>query len=189
MGINSPVATEYSSREFLLGLYAEEEKLMAGARKLRSEGFQIHDVFTPYPVHGLDEAMGLRRSRLALVTFFVGFTAMSAALLLQFWTSAVDWNINVGGKPENSLLAFLPVTFELTVLFGGLATAAAFFWRCGLFPGAKPPLAEISQDRRITDHLFIVALERRDASFRDAAARRVFSETGTVEILERSVVT
>ncbi len=179
---------EFSSREFLLGLYAEEEKLMAAARCLRMEGFQIHDVFTPYAVHGLDEAMGLRRSRLPIVTFLVGFTAMSLALWLQFWTSAVDWNINVGGKPENSLLAFLPVTFELTVLFGGLATAAAFFWRSRLFPGGKPLLSEISQDRRITDHLFVVALERRDASFRDDVARKIFSETGSVEILERSVL-
>lgn len=178
-----------NSREFLLGLFAEEENLMAAARRLRTEGFQIHDVFTPYAVHGLDEAMGVRRSRLPIVTFVVGFTAMSLALLFQFWASAVDWNINVGGKPENSLLAFLPITFEITVLLGGLATAAAFLFRSRLFPGAKPILAEISQDRRITDHLFVIALERKDASFRDGLARRIFGETGAVETLERSVVT
>lgn len=180
---------ERGSREFLLGVYAEDERLLAGARRLREEGFQIHDVFTPYAVHGLDEAMGLRRSRLPIVTFLAGFAAMALALALQFWTSAIDWNVDVGGKPDNSLLAYLPVTFELTVLFGGLSTVAAFFLRSGLFPGAKPPLAEIASDQRITDHLFVVALERRDASFRDEAARRVFSETGAVEVFERSVLT
>lgn len=176
------------SREFVLGIYADEGKLLAAARRLRDEGFRIHDIFTPYAVHGLDEAMGLRRSRLPIVTFVVGFLAMAAALGFQFWTTGVDWNVNVGGKPTNSLLAFLPVTFELTVLFGGLATAAAFFARSRLWPGARPLLPEISADRLITDHHFVIALERRDASFNDERARRLFLENGAIEILERSVV-
>lgn len=178
-----------TSREFVLGIFDEESKLLVAARRLRDEKLKIHDIFTPYAVHGLDDAMGLRRSRLSLVTFVVGFIAMSLAFGFQFWASAIDWNINVGGKPENSLLAFLPITFELTVLFGGLATAVGFFFRSRLWPGAKPFLPEISADRTITDHRFVIALERHDAAFDDQKVKKVFGETGAVEVLERSVIT
>jgi len=171
-------------KEFLFGIFTDESKLLKAVRRLRSEGFEIRDVLTPYAVHGLDDAMGLRRSRLAVVTFIAGLTGLILSMAFQFWTSTVDWPVNVGGKPVNSTLAFLPVSFEITVLFGGLATVLAFFLRTRLRPGAKAVLLE----QGITNDRFVIVLERKDASFEETRARALLREGGAEAITEKSVV-
>ena len=109
--------------------------MLAAVATLRSAGVAIHDVFAPYPVHGLDQAMGIRRSRLPFVTLLAGLGGLCFALAFQYYTAVFDWPLDVGGKPENSTLAFVPVCFELTVLIGGLGTVGAFLLRARLFPG------------------------------------------------------
>jgi len=122
----------------LAASFTDESALLAAMREARARGFRVHEVFTPYPVHGLDEVLGVRRSRLAWVTLAGGLAGLVGAVALQVWGAVIDWPLNVGGKPANSALAFLPISFEATVLVGGLATAAAFFWRSRLGPRAKP---------------------------------------------------
>ncbi len=154
----------------LFAIFTDEGKLLAATKALRDQAIPIADVFTPYAVHGLDDAMGLRRSRLPVVTFLAGLVGLAIAMLLQCWTSAVDWPINVGGKPFMSIPAFIPVAFELTVLIGGLSTVLALFIRTGLYPGAKKPLAH----PKVTDNHFAIALEKnaiRNASEVDALLR------------------
>lgn len=172
------------TKEYLFGIFTDETKLLKSVRRLRGEGFPIHDVLTPYAVHGLDDAMGLRRSRLALVTFFAGLAGLVLATAFQFWTSVFDWPINVGGKPANSSLAFLPVAFEITVLVGGLSTVLAFFLRSRLRPGAKAHLLE----QGITNDRFVIVLERKDASFQETKARAILRDSGADGITEKSVV-
>ncbi|HSA59132.1 MAG TPA: DUF3341 domain-containing protein [bacterium] len=171
-------------KEYLFGIFTDETKLLRSVRRLRGEGLTVQDVLTPYAVHGLDDAMGLRRSRLALVTFFAGLFGLILAMGFQFWTSAFDWPLNVGGKPANSTLAFLPVTFEITVLIGGLSTVLAFFLRTRLRPGAKALLLE----QGITNDRFVVVLEKGHPHFEEEKARRILMETGTDAITERSIV-
>jgi hypothetical protein len=92
--------------------------------------------------------MGLRRSRLTWVCFLAGLTGGSSALAFQVWTSAVSWPLNIGGKPFASYPAFVPVTFELTVLSAALVSAAAFLFRSRLFPGRRSaPLPRVTDDR------------------------------------------
>jgi hypothetical protein len=171
-------------KEYLFGIFTDETRLLRSVRRLRWEGFAIQDVLTPYAVHGLDGAMGLRRSRLALVTFFAGLAGLIFAAWLQFWTAAFDWPLNVGGKPANSTLAFLPVAFEITVLVGGLSTVLAFFLRSRLRPGAKALLLE----QGITNDRFVVVLEKGRPDFEEEKARRILRESGTDAITEKSVV-
>jgi hypothetical protein len=114
------------------------------------------DVFSPYPLHGIDEVAGIRRTRIAAVCLAGGVAGLALGLWLQYWTSAVDWPLDVGGKPWNSLPAFLPVAFELTVLFAGLATAAALLVRSRLRPGRRPRLAGLG----ITDDRFALVVAR-----------------------------
>src|SRR5205809_8146771 len=122
---------------FVVATFSDADSLLRAVEATRKENFKVYDVYAPYPIHGLDHAMGIRRSRLPWVTFIVGMCALTGALILQFYTSVLDWPLNVGGKPNNSTLAFLPVTFELTVLLGGLSIAAALFIRARLYPGKK----------------------------------------------------
>jgi len=129
----SPVSQRRFAAQF-----ASEEPLLAATREARERGFSIDDVFTPYAVHGLDEAMGLAPSRLPWVCFGAGLTGLVSMLSFEIWTSAVSWRLNVGGKPFDSLPAFIPVAFEFTVLCAGLGSVAALLLRTKLWPGRAP---------------------------------------------------
>jgi hypothetical protein len=115
----------------VVGFFDSDHALMEAARRTRdargTSGIETFDVFSPYPIHGMDDAMGLKRSPLPFVTFGAGLTGFCCAFLLQYITSAVDWPLIVGGKPFNSWPAFVPIMFELTVLFAGLCTVAGMF--------------------------------------------------------------
>ena len=170
-------------RQFLVATFSSEDALRGAARRLRDHGFRIHDVYTPYPVHGMDEVMGLRHSRLPIVTLVGGLAGCAAALAMQFYTAVFDWPLNVGGKPPNSTLAFVPITFELTVLCAGLGTAAAFLTRSRLVPGARA--AQFAA--RTTEDVFALVLSVRDVMFNAVEARRLLLESGAAGVAEKEV--
>jgi len=150
----------HSIRKFLVGVFDEEDNIMGATKKIHDQGIKIYDVYTPYAVHGLDEAMGVKRSRLPFVTLVAGLLGCLLAVVFQEWVFTMDWPMIVGGKPHNSLPAFIPVTFELTVLIGGLTTVLAFFIRSRLRPGKKLKILDLN----ITDNKFVMAIEKVDAS-------------------------
>jgi len=130
------------SRRIDVAVFASEDAFLDAARACRVRGFEIVDARSPHPVHGFDEIAGIRRTRLPAATLVAGIVGLSLGTWLQFWTSAKDWAIDVGGKPWNSMPAFLPITFELTVLCAGLTTVAVLLVRSGLRPGRVASLAE-----------------------------------------------
>jgi hypothetical protein len=142
------------SQKVLIAGFAGEEDLLQAVAAVRERGWPIVEAFTPYPVHGLDRAMGLRRSRLSVACFLSGLTGLALALLFQFWTTAWDWPLNVGGQPWNSLPAFVPVTFEAMVLFAGLGLVLAWLIRSRLYPGKEAALALPEQ----TDNRFVLVV-------------------------------
>ena len=142
-------------RTLVLGVFLREQDLVAAARATRSAGHRIHDAFTPYAVHGLDQAMGLPPSRLPRLCFALALGGLLLAGFGQFWISAVDWPLDVGGKPFNSLPAFLPGMFEVMVLLSGVGTVLAVFWRSGLRPGKQAWLAHA----QASDDRFVLAVE------------------------------
>lgn len=169
------------SRRIVLGVFADESDLLNVTREARESGLQIIDAFTPYAVHGLDAAMGLRASRLPWVCFFAAITGAALKLWFEFWTSMVDWPLNIGGKPWNSLPAFVPVTFEVMVLTAGLATVFVFLLLARLRPGKRPAVAH----PRVTDDRFVLVLEETDARFDIASVRRLFAKYGAQAIEQR----
>ena len=112
----------------------------------------------------------------------MGASALVFALLAQFYTSVLDWPLNVGGKPDNSTLAFIPITFELTVLIGGLATVAALFVRARLYPGKREQLAV----EGVTNNTFALVLRRRDDAFDTQRARALLEQSGADGIEEKA---
>lgn len=160
----------------LIATFDDPGRLLDAVRRARERGFAVEDVFAPLPVHGLDEALGRRPSRLGLVTFAGGLAGMLGAVALQVYTAVVDWPLEVGGKPPNSALAFLPVTFELTVLAAGLATAAAFLLRSRLRPRLSAPRLPAA---RVTDDRFALVLA---APLEEAEARALLAAAGAVEV-------
>jgi hypothetical protein len=117
------------SRRVLEVAFADEAHLLDGVAEARRSGHEVLEVYGPYPVHGLPEALALPPSRLPWVCLAFGLVGLVGGLALQAWTSAVDWPLDVGGKPLYSWPAFIPVAFELVVLLAGLGTVAVFLWR------------------------------------------------------------
>ena len=166
----------------LIAVFEREDDLLHAAAAARKEGLHIIDAFSPHAVHGLDRAMGLRPSRLPWVCFVLGLLGAGAILLFQYWTTAMSWPLNVGGKPWNSLPAFIPVTFEVMVLCAGVGTVLAFIWKSGLRPGRQSTLSNL----RVTDDRFALAIGK-TASFDRAALEKLFSPFHPVAFEERSL--
>ncbi|MHC5108868.1 MAG: DUF3341 domain-containing protein [Planctomycetota bacterium] len=168
-------------RRFVLAVFNSEEEILAAASDARQRGLSIADAYTPYAVHGLDKAMDLRPSRLPWVCFALGLAGATFKVWFEFWTSASAWPINVGGKPWNSLPAFVPVTFEVMVLFAALSTVAAFLVGRRLLPGKRSKLASPG----VTDDEFALVIEETDASFRLNEVRDRLREMGATSVEER----
>jgi Protein of unknown function (DUF3341) len=145
-------------KKFIVGNFTDEAVLFPAVKKVRKAGYKIHDVYTPFPIHGLDKAMGLRDTSLHTAGFFYGMTGTMTALGFITWALTTDWPLNFGGKPYFSLPAWIPVTFELTVLFAAVGMVLTFCYLCQLAPFVKKDHFNL----RATDDTFTMALECTD---------------------------
>jgi hypothetical protein len=143
------------SKKVLYGLYNDEEDLKSAVVTANASHLDIMDVFTPFPVHGLDPIMGLKESRLHYLGFIYGATGALFGFLAMTWIFTSDWPILFGGKPNWSVPAFIPITFEMTVLFAAWGMTLTFYTICGLWPGVKAK----TLDNRITDDKFCLAFD------------------------------
>ena len=134
------------SERILLATFEHEDDLLAATRVVRGKGYHIVDAFTPYAVHGLERAMGLKPSRLTWVCFACGMFGAISMLWFEHWSASVNWALDVGGKPWNSLPSDVPVAFESAVLFAGFGTVFALFYICRLFPGKKVDMIDPTLD-------------------------------------------
>jgi hypothetical protein len=161
-------------RKGIYGLLAEFDDpaaLLAAVRRAYAEGYRRMDAYTPFPVEGLADALGFRRTRVPLVILVGGVVGCLGGYLLQYWCNVVDYPINVGGRPLNSWPSFLPVTFELTVLCAALAGVFGLLALCGLpMPYHslfnEPRFAQASRDR------FFLCIEQADPKFDREATRQ-----------------
>lgn len=164
----------------LVATFAHERDLLDAADRLRHAGFQLRDVYAPYPVHGLDRVLGLRPSRLSWVCFVCGAIGLLGMLWFEHWTAAIDWPINVGGKPWNSLPADVPVAFEALVLLAGFGTVLALFVVSRLYPGRPAQMPS----PRVTDDRFALVVEQSNAIVNAQSVRRALGETNVLSIDE-----
>jgi hypothetical protein len=164
-------------RRGLLALYDNPDSLLRAAAQTREHGYADVDAFTPYPVHGLSEALGIRKSWVPYVTLVMGLSGAAAGLFFEIWTMGIDWPLNVGGKPFVALPAYIPVMFEAGVLIGGTMTLTALFIACGL-PNLKKPIL----DRDITNDRFALYVPDSGPEWNEERALRFLHATGPVEV-------
>ncbi len=167
------------SNRYCIGYFENEHDVVRAVADARASDYDVQDVFTPYPVHGLDKAMGLAPSRLVWVGIGAGVLGLTLGLAFQAWTSAYDWPIIIGGQPFLAWPAFIPVTFELTVLLSGIIGVLALLACTKLWPGRAAPKL-----RRVSDDRFAIVLVQSDASIDAAEMVASLWEYGAVEVDE-----
>ena len=160
----------------IYGLYDDETDLLRAVKAAKDKHMDIMDVFSPFPVHGLDPLLDLSESRLHIAGFFFGLTGCLLGFLFMSWTLGFDWQVIYGGKPYWPVPSFIPITFELTVLFSAVGMVVTFYTICGLGPGVTNPVL----DDRITDDKFCIAFDTSHADSGDV--RDFFSSTGATEV-------
>ena len=160
-------------------LYNDDDILMMAVKKVRAAHHHIDEVYCPFPVHGLDKAMGLAPTRIAIAAFLYGIVGLSVAITMMNFIMIQDWPQDIGGKPSFSYLenmpAFVPVMFELTVFFAAHLMVITFYMRSRLWPFKK---AE-NPDVRSTDDHFVMEISVHD---NEESLRALLEETGAVEI-------
>lgn len=160
-----------------VGIWMDEHKLVEAAKQTRQAGFRKFDAISPFPLHGIDEAIGIPRSFIPWVTFIAGLTGCLFGLWFTWWASAVDWPLLIGGKPMWSLPAFIPVIFELTILFAALSSVGALIYICGL-PQVDPPVI----DPALTSHKFALFVPEDDHGYDSAKIQKMFKDLGADEV-------
>ena len=171
------------SDRVLIATFDHEDDLLAATEAVRKEGLGIVDAFTPYAVHGLDRAMGLKQSRLTWVCFVCGMIGVIGMLWFEHWSASVDWALDIGGKPWNSLPSDVPVAFEAAVLLAGFGSVFALLAVSRLYPGKRPRVV----NPRITDDQFVLVINERDASFDVDAVSRFLTDFHVVQTEERVI--
>lgn len=135
---------------------------MATAATLKSQGIRVKDVFSPFPIHGIDGVIGVPRTWIAITAFIYGITGASLATLMMWYMMIHDWPTDIGGKPSfayyMNVPAFIPITFESTVLCAAHGMAITYYLRCWLVPGAKAK----NPDSRTTDDKFLMVIETKE---------------------------
>lgn len=140
--------------KYIKAYYSDDEDLIKGLKTLKEEGIEILDVLTPFPVHGVDKILGYRRSRIARVGFIGGTIGAITGFGFQTWVFTKDYPLNIGGKPFLAVPSFIPITFEIAVLFAAFFMVFAFLMRSKIGPGAKA----LIHDEKITDDRFVVLI-------------------------------
>lgn len=164
-------------RKFVVGLFDDEKVLFPAVKKVRKAGLKIHDVYTPFPVHGLDHAMGLRETSLHTAGFIYGITGTTIALSFMSWVFTSNWPLNIGGKPHLPLPAFIPVTFEFTVLCAAVGMVLTFCYLCQLAPFVK----KHHFHPRATDDKFVMVIEC-TGPLTESDATALLNEVGAHEV-------
>jgi len=165
----------------IYGIYDDDLVLLDAVKSIKKKGINIKEAYTPFPVHGLDNALGIKYSRLPYVAFGFGALGTLTAILMQYYMLVIDWPVNIGGKPHFALPSFIPITFELTVLFASFSIVGAFLASNGLYPGKKAKLI----DPRQTSDRFVLVIDTPDIQDDIENIKNLLKNTGAIAIKEQ----
>lgn len=170
---------------FILGVYEDEDVLLHAIKEVRSSGVKIHEVYSPYPVHGIDDVLGYKRSKLPIAAFLFGMLGTSLALTMQFYMMRFDWPMIIGGKDFAAVPDFIPVTFEMTVLLAAFGMVGVFMISSNLKPWAQPRIFDL----RITDDKHVMAIDiANNTSMELEKIQEILKSSGASEVNKKSFV-
>ena len=170
----------------LFGLGAEFSSaaaLLEAAKRIHAHGFRKWDVYSPFPIHGMDHAMGFKRSRVSLFSLLGGCTGLTVAFVLIYYTSAINYPLIVQGKPYFALEPSLPIFFELTILLTAFGTVLGLLLLT-LLPRLHHPVFNWDRFQKATDDGFFLVLESTDPRFESASSRQLLEQIGGLHITE-----
>lgn len=168
-------------KHLTFGIFENSDKFVAAIARVRESGVKIIDCYSPFPIHGIEKAMGLKRSLLPVGAFMCGTLGFIAAFSMQYYMMAYDWKNIIGGKPYVAV-SYMPVLFELTVLFTAFGIAILFFIRNKMIHG-KIPVELV--DMRQTDDRMVIAMSTDDKTINRADLAKMLVEGGAVQVRER----
>jgi hypothetical protein len=175
-------ANHRPARPAMMAEFASGPALLDGIRALRACGVSRFDAFTPYEVAGLQELLGVSRSWLSWIVLAVGLAAGGSAYLLQWWINVIDYPLNIGGRPYHSAPAFIPITFEMTVLFAAAAALVSALALGGL-PQLWHPVFEVDGFERATIDRFWLAVGARDAALHRSRVTAALEAAGALRVV------
>ena len=167
------------AEKILHAVYDDDDKLLAAVKKIKAANYEIEEVYTPFPVHGLDKAMGLKETRIAITAFIYGCIGFCFAIWMMNHIMILDWPQNIGGKPSFSYIenmpSFVPIMFELTVFFSAHLMVITFYLRSKLWPfkEAENPMPETTDDK------FLIVME---FSGNEKDLKKLINDTGVMDI-------
>jgi hypothetical protein len=164
-----------------LAQFDKVDELLSGAARVRDAGYTCWDAHSPFVIHGLDAAMGIKKTVLPYIVFAGGLTGTAAGILLQWWTNAVDYPFLISGKPLFSLPANIPIAFETTVLFAAISALVGMLALNGL-PRLSHPLHANRSFKRATDDRFFITIEARDPLFDAEKTRELLASISDTEV-------
>jgi len=172
----------------MYAMYDDDEVLKDGAKKLVAKGVKINEVFSPFPIHGIDPIIGIKNTRLGIMAFIYGITGTMLATLGMRYFMVVDWPMNIGGKPNftylDNMLAFIPITFEFTVLCAAHGMAITYLLRNKTLPGIPAQ----NPDPRTTDDKFVIEVRASEnAQFSSEELENMLKDTGLIELDQKEM--
>ena len=165
----------------ILARFADPAKLIDAAKAVRDAGYQHFDCHSPFPIHGMDDAMGLKRSPLGFIVGIMTLTGAATGMGFQYWTSAIDYPLVISGKPFFSWQAFIIITFALFVLFGAFGAVFGMF-HLNRLPRLHHPLFYSDNFAKVTDDGFFVSIEAEDSKFDAQKTAAFLSSIGGVDV-------
>lgn len=176
------------ANKVIYAMYDDDDVTKDAAKKMVAKGIHIADVFSPFPIHGIDPIIGVKETRLGIVAFMFGITGLTLAMLAIRYMMIVDWHMNIGGKPNfdfvGNMPSFVPIMFEFTVLCAAHGMAFTYFLRNGILPG----MPSHNPDPRTTDDRFVVEIRpEENTQFSIEELSEIVKSTPIVEIEEKVI--
>jgi len=169
-----------------VGTFDDDRDLVHAIEKIRRQGYSKLEAYTPFPIHGIDEALGARQSRLGWFVVCCGLTGTTSAALFIWWSSAISYRLTIGGKPPFDVTFSVPIMFEVTILLSAFASVFGMFGLWNKLPQLYHPIFNYSNAERINDDAFVLAIEAEDPLFDPQECAKVLQSAGArmVEVVE-----